>query len=124
VVCLIWIFQLSLFLISVTLCYIFLFSSKNTLLVLAFNFSCKVLALRFCNVSSLIYVMMHLQKKKKLKTESGAWLSDRASIGATFVNHFSKLFSSSAPTIEEEMLNLFEPSISDLKKMISLFSSH
>ncbi|GLT66708.1 hypothetical protein SLA2020_390610 [Shorea laevis] len=47
-----------------------------------------------------------------LKTDSGAWISDRASIGAAFVDHFSTLFSSSVSPIEDEMLNLFEPSIS------------
>jgi hypothetical protein len=47
-----------------------------------------------------------------LKTSNGAWVSDRSEIGGTFVNHFSTLFSSTAPPIDEDMLNLFELVIS------------
>jgi hypothetical protein len=46
-----------------------------------------------------------------LKTDNGAWLADRRSIGSTFVSHFSSLFTSSGSPIKEEMLDLFEPSI-------------
>jgi hypothetical protein len=46
-----------------------------------------------------------------LKISNGAWVSDRAEIGGTFVQHFSSPFSSSAPPIDEAMLNLFDPVI-------------
>jgi hypothetical protein len=48
-----------------------------------------------------------------LKTSEGAWVSNRTKIGGNFVSHFSNLFSSSTPSIEEEMLNLFSPVIID-----------
>jgi hypothetical protein len=47
-----------------------------------------------------------------LKTPERAWVSDRTEIGGNFVSHFYNLISSSAPPIEEEMLNLFAPVIS------------
>jgi hypothetical protein len=40
------------------------------------------------------------------------WVSDRIEIRENFVSHFSNLFSSSAPPIEEDMLNLFDLVIS------------
>jgi hypothetical protein len=48
-----------------------------------------------------------------LKSPDGAWVSDRTEIGDFFVSHFSNLFSSSAPSIEEDMLKLFDPVITD-----------
>jgi hypothetical protein len=47
-----------------------------------------------------------------LKTSNGAWVSDRAEIGGTFVQHFSSMFSSPTSPIDEAMLNLFDPVIS------------
>ena len=47
-----------------------------------------------------------------LKTSNGAWVFDRTKIGGNFVAHFSNLFSSTAPPIDKDMLNLFEPVIS------------
>jgi hypothetical protein len=47
-----------------------------------------------------------------LKSSDGAWVSDRIEIGENFVSHFSNMFSSTAPPIEEDMLNLFDPVIS------------
>jgi hypothetical protein len=48
-----------------------------------------------------------------LKSDSGVWLSDRPAIGGQFVTHFSNLFSTSNPTIDEDLLNLFFATISD-----------
>ena len=47
-----------------------------------------------------------------LKTNKGAWVSDRAVIGGNFVSHFTELFSNSAPPIEDELLSLFAPVVS------------
>jgi hypothetical protein len=41
----------------------------------------------------------------------GAWLSDRVEIGESFMSHFSSLFSSSRPPIDEDMFSLFSPAI-------------
>jgi hypothetical protein len=46
-----------------------------------------------------------------LKTSEGAWVSDRVAIGGNFVSHFTTLFSTSAPPIEDELLSLFAPII-------------
>ena len=48
-----------------------------------------------------------------LKTDSGSWFSDRASIGASFISHFTNLFSSSNLHITNEMLDLFSPVITE-----------
>jgi hypothetical protein len=48
-----------------------------------------------------------------LHSFDGVLLSDRAAIGGTFVSHFTNLFSSSSPPIEEEMLDLFTPVITE-----------
>jgi hypothetical protein len=47
-----------------------------------------------------------------LKTSNRAWVSDIIEIGGNFVSHFSNLFSSTTPPIDEDMLSLFEPVIS------------
>jgi hypothetical protein len=47
-----------------------------------------------------------------LKTNSRSWLSDRAAIGASFVSHFTNMFSSTNPPIVDEMLDLFSQVIS------------
>jgi hypothetical protein len=47
-----------------------------------------------------------------LKTSEGAWVSDRAAIGGNFVSHFTTLFSTSTPPVEDELLSLFAPVIS------------
>jgi hypothetical protein len=46
------------------------------------------------------------------KLISGAWVSDRATIGSSFTNHFISLFASSKPAIDNDLLNLFDTSIS------------
>jgi hypothetical protein len=72
--------------------------------------SCSDLNTKFFHTSTLI------RKKSNavnfLKTDSRSWLSDRATIGASFVSHFTNLFSSTTLPIADEMLNLFSPVIS------------
>jgi hypothetical protein len=72
--------------------------------------SCKDLNTRFFHLSTLI------RRRRNaidfLKLSSGAWISDRASIGNCFTHHFSSLFSTASPIIADEMLDLFQPSIS------------
>jgi hypothetical protein len=48
-----------------------------------------------------------------LKTSNGGWVSSRPDIGGNFVDHFTNLFSSSSPPIEDELLDLFSPTISE-----------
>lgn len=64
---------------------------------------------RFFHTSTLI--RRHSNAVDFLQTDSGAWVSKQAEIGGNFVQHFSNLFSSSSLIIEDEMLNLFSPSI-------------
>jgi hypothetical protein len=47
-----------------------------------------------------------------LKLDLGIWVSSRDGIGGYFISHFSNLFTTSNPTIETEMLDLFSPVIS------------
>ena len=53
-----------------------------------------------------------------LKTNEGSWSFDRAEIGGNFVNHFTNLFSSTSPIIEEELLDLFPSVISDEENQV------
>ena len=46
-----------------------------------------------------------------LKLDSRDWVSSRAKIGGNFIAHFTNLFTSSNPLIENEMLDLFYPII-------------
>ena len=48
-----------------------------------------------------------------LKLDSGAWISSRVEIGRQFSDYFSKLFSTSNPTIEVDMLNLFSSVVTE-----------
>jgi hypothetical protein len=57
-----------------------------------------------------------------LKLESGVWVSSRDDIGGNFISHFSNLFTSSNPSIEKEMLDLFYPAIID-EENVTLSSS-
>jgi hypothetical protein len=47
-----------------------------------------------------------------LKTNEGGWIFDRADIGGNFVSHFTNLFSSTSPHVEEKLLDLFPHIIS------------
>lgn len=71
--------------------------------------TCKDLNTKYFHTSTLI-------KKRSnainfLKIGKGNWISNRFSIGGHFVSHFSNMFSSSSPPIEDEMLDLFSPTI-------------
>jgi hypothetical protein len=48
-----------------------------------------------------------------LKLDFGGWVSSKAEIGGNFLTHFTNLFTSSNPLIENEMLDLFSPIILD-----------
>jgi hypothetical protein len=48
-----------------------------------------------------------------LKLDSGTWVSSRDEIGGNLISHFSNLFTTSNPTIETEMLDLFSPVITE-----------
>lgn len=72
--------------------------------------SCKDLNTKFFHTSTLI--RRRSNAIDFLKSDSGAWFSDRSAIGGNFVRHFSALFKSSNPPIETKMLDLFSPVIS------------
>jgi hypothetical protein len=72
--------------------------------------SCTDLNTKFFHSSTII--KRRSNSVNFLKIESGSWLSDRASIGDSFVSHFTNLFSSTNPPISDEMLDLFAPVIS------------
>jgi hypothetical protein len=71
---------------------------------------CKDLNTRFFHTSTLI--RRRSNAINFLKIDYGAWISDRAEIGETFVSHFSRLFSTSNPPINNELLDLFSPTVS------------
>jgi hypothetical protein len=73
--------------------------------------SCSDLNTKFFHTSTII--KRRSNAVNFLKTDSGSWLSDRASIGATFVSHFTNLFSSTNPPIADEMLDLLSPVITE-----------
>jgi hypothetical protein len=72
--------------------------------------SCSDLNTRFFHSSTIIRRKSNVVNF--LKRGTGAWLLDRAAIGGSFVSHFSNLFASSLPPVEDEMLVLFSPIIS------------
>ncbi|XP_062165083.1 uncharacterized protein LOC133871673 [Alnus glutinosa] len=49
-----------------------------------------------------------------LQTPGGGWISDRTDIGLAFVAHFKKLFTSTNPVFSPDLLDLFNPVISEL----------
>jgi hypothetical protein len=49
-----------------------------------------------------------------LKTPNGGWITDRANIGNSFVTNFKTLFTSTNPVFSQELLDLFNPVISEL----------
>jgi hypothetical protein len=72
--------------------------------------TCRDLNTKFFHLSTVI-------KRRRtaidfLKLSSGAWISDRQAIGNTLCAHFADLFTTSAPLIPDEMLNLFDNMIS------------
>jgi hypothetical protein len=73
--------------------------------------TCSDLNTKFFHSSTII--RRRANSVNFLKTSAGGWISDRADIGDHFVHHFTNLFSSTSPSIEEELLALFPPVISD-----------
>jgi hypothetical protein len=57
--------------------------------------TCKDLNTKFFHASTLI--RRRRNSIDFLKTSSGAWISDRNSIGGCFTSHYNSLFSSSQP---------------------------
>jgi hypothetical protein len=53
-----------------------------------------------------------------LQTPNGGWLSYRTDIGNCFVTNFKHLFTSTNPMFRPELLDLFNPVISDLDNTI------
>jgi hypothetical protein len=50
--------------------------------------------------------------------DSRDWVSSRAKIGGNFIAHFTNLFISSNPHIENEMLDLFSPIITEEENVL------
>jgi len=74
-------------------------------------FTCKDLNTKYFHVSTLI-------KRRRnaidfLKLSSGAWVSDRRNIGNCLSRHFKELFSSSSPIVTDDLLNLFDSTVSE-----------
>jgi hypothetical protein len=72
--------------------------------------SCKDLNTKFFHLSTII-------KRRRnaidfLKLSSGAWVFDRQTIGNILCIHFVDLFASSQPSLLNELLNLFDHTIS------------
>lgn len=72
---------------------------------------CKDLNIKFFHASTLIKRMRN--DIDFIKQFSGEWISDKPAIGGCFKNHFTCLFSSSTPTIPNDLGNLFDTSISN-----------
>jgi hypothetical protein len=73
--------------------------------------SCSDLNTKFFHTSTVIKRRSNVINF--LKTDLGSWLSDRATIGASFVSRFTNLFCSTNPPIADEVLDLFSPVISE-----------
>jgi hypothetical protein len=73
--------------------------------------TCKDLNTKYFHLSTLI--RRRSNAVNFLKLDSGVWVSSRTEIGDTFAAHFTKIFTSSNPFIEPEMLNLFSPIITE-----------
>jgi len=72
--------------------------------------TCKDLNIKYFHVSTLI-------KRRRnaidfLKLPSSAWISDRRNIGNCLSHHFKELFSSSSPNATDDLLNLFDSTVS------------
>ena len=78
--------------------------------------TCKHLNTKFFHTSTLI--RRRSNAMKFLKLDLGVWVSSRAEIGGNFSTHFTNIFSSSKPAIEDEMLDLFSPFITREKNII------
>jgi hypothetical protein len=67
--------------------------------------TCKDLNTKYFHTSTLI--RRRSNDINFLKLDYGTWISSRAEIGGQFSDYFSKLFSTSNPSVEVDMLNLF-----------------
>jgi hypothetical protein len=72
---------------------------------------CKDLNTKYFHSSTLI--RRRSNAVNFLKSNEGFWLSNRAEIGGSFVSHFSNLFSSTRPPIDDDMLSLFAPTVTE-----------
>jgi hypothetical protein len=78
--------------------------------------TCKDLNTRFFHTSTLI---RHSRNAiDSLKSSNDGWITDRTAIISCFVLHFHDLFASSNPTFGDELLNLFDCSISTKENLI------
>jgi hypothetical protein len=73
--------------------------------------TCKDLNTKYFHTSTLI--RRRSNDINFLKLDFGAWISSRAEIGRQFSDYFSKLFTTSNPIVEDEMLNLFSGVVSE-----------
>ena len=78
--------------------------------------ACKDLNTKYFHASTLI--KRRSNAVNYLNISEGNWVSNRATIGDNFVSHFSNLFTSSSPPIEEEMLDLFTPIITEEENLL------
>jgi hypothetical protein len=78
--------------------------------------TCKDLNTKFFHTSTLIRRRANVVNF--LKLDSGVWVSSRGEIGDHFTAHFSNLFTSSKPIIEQELLDLFSPVITNEENII------
>jgi hypothetical protein len=67
--------------------------------------TCKDLNTRYFHLSTLI--KNRSNDINFLKIDSKVWVSSRADVGSNLSDHFTNLFSTSNPTIETDMLDLF-----------------
>ena len=71
--------------------------------------TCRNLNTKYFHTSTLIRIRANVVNF--LKLDSRIWVSSRGDIGGNFISHFSNLFTTSNPTIETKMLDLFSPVI-------------
>jgi hypothetical protein len=73
--------------------------------------TCKDLNTKYFHTSTLI--RRRTNAINFLKLDSGIWVCSRADIGGSFTSHFTNLFSSSNSLLITEMLDLFDPIITE-----------
>jgi hypothetical protein len=77
---------------------------------------CKDLNTKYFHSSTLI--KRRSNAVNFLKSNEGFWLSNRAEIGGSFVSHFSNLFSSTRPPIDDDLLSLFAPTVTEEENLL------
>jgi hypothetical protein len=78
--------------------------------------TCKDLNTKYFHTSTLI--RRKANAVNFLKLDLGDWVSSRVEIGGNFIAHFTNLLTSSNPLIENEMLDLFSPIISEEENVL------